>query len=424
MTAPMVADLETGAAPSTASSTPVSEPSSTPTPSSTDASSDRSFESLFDKALDSEPGLGIDAKLVASGEQSVTSGVDRGDGRDTRGQFAPKTPAEQAAAAATQTRPGAPPPTAAANAQTPAAPTAPATDAAPFRYRAMGTTHDFKGSTLDKDGNVTIKAEAIPLLRQAMNALHVSTAETFPTLERAQQENTRLTQRIAEMESASTLNDTKAGQLVDNLTKIMDEPDDTRAMNQLWQLRQAWPSLVAKSEAVYWQNQAQRGKTTPAEAPKGPAAGAPTSADRGVPSRDDAIATTADYLEHAKLDQQFRDLGPQDWQQFKERSDRTPYAYLRPATAEEAQQYRGVRQGEVVFDSDAFYADLAAHAAATRGARDTAKRQADIAADQARRTTPTIDAPPTASGTQVPPKGERRITSAKDWKEWAESDDI
>lgn len=415
MTAPLTADLETGAGPS-------ASPTSTESSSSPLASPEpQSLDALMDAALEGEG--------PASPEPIPGVGVDRGDGRDVRGKFA--TPAEQAAAAAKAAATTPAPPAPGTKPPAPNTPAAgeqtPAVVASPFRYRALGQTHELEGSTVDADGNTVIPAAVAGRLREAFNALHLVQGEFAPTIEKYKTDNQQLAARVKELTEGRGASETKAEALVSALTAAFQEPDDEKALAMMWQLRSGFPKLLSDAERDHWKQEAERARTS--AAPPAPAAGSGTPAPaaaqpRSMPTADAARATTTEYVEQFKIHHAFRDLTPADWKQLDDRYKATPFAFLRLATADDAQKHAGVQPGEVVFDTDALEADIRTHASTTATQRETARRTTELATANARRTMPSVAAPPTASGTQAPPKSPRRFNSKEEHDAWWQSDEF
>lgn len=295
----------------------------------------------------------------------------------------------------------------------------------PFRYRAMGNTHDLEGATTDAQGNLTVPAAKVASIREALNAFHVASAETFPTLQRTQTENQQLRQRLESIGQERTLADTRAEQLTSALSQAMAEPDDAKFIEAVFGLRQNWANLTARAEAAYWKTQAERGaKAPPAAAPKEQA---PAATARTMPPPEAAVHSTREFVEDAKVDHTFHDLTPADWKQYEQQIAGTPYAFLRLATAEDAKQHEGVQVGEVVFDTDMAATHVRAFASARRQARETAKGQTALAADTARRTQPKIDTPPSPTAGKTPAKGKGAsgsFSTKKEYDAWLESDEL
>lgn len=283
-----------------------------------------------------------------------------------------------------------------------------------FRYRAMGQTHAAEGIVANADGSLVVKAEAVPKLREAFNALHLAQGEFAPALERKEAKIRELTQAV----EARTLAEAKHEAALAALTTALQLPDENAFIEQMYALREGLPNLMAKAEADYWRQRAEQPAPPQADAQPSPQDTAPT-----LPSPEEAYQSTRESVEEFKLQHEFRDLTPEDWKQLDASLQRTPLAFLRPATAEEATQY-GVRAGQLVLDTDQLHAHVTALATQARTQRETAERTVRLATETARRTTPQVHAPPTAGGSKAPPKGERRIQSKQDMEDYWDSDEV
>lgn len=277
---------------------------------------------------------------------------------------------------------------------TPEAPAPEPVPATPFRYRAVGDTHEYKGASVDSGGRVVFEPDAVSTLRQQLNAAHM-----VPHLQR---ENAQLKAQ-AEQRGQSEVVSSK---LVDALTKIIEHPDEAKAIEEFFQLRARFPELRAKAEIEYWRSQAQRGQ--PQEAEPQPST---------MPDEEIAKKRTLGFLEDAKFEHEFRTLGDADWKQIGDELSVTPYAFVRPATAQHAQQYPGIRAGQLVFDTDAALAYVRSFAKRTAQAREaeaTARKAKEAAAFNARQQAQPPTAPPTrpkgstalATATTTPKKGD------------------
>jgi hypothetical protein len=362
----------------------------------------------------------IDALDLSSIDDSVitTEATELPEGMMLGEQPKAAKPAEEVAAAGTQRNADG---TFAKKGEQPPADAA-ATVETPFQYRAMAATHTLDGAKLDKDGNLTVPAAKVADIRRAFNALHVAQAETFPALERAQGEATQLRQQVDELTKGRTVADQRAEALTNALSQAMAEPDDTKFVEAVFRLRQAWPQLTAKAEAEYWKSQVERGKAAPPVA----AAPAPRASEAAMPEAQAALKTTLEFVEDAKVENpQYRDLTAADWKQYDEQLRATPYAFLRPATAEEVTKY-GVQLGQVVFDTDAAARHLTAFATATRTARETATGQRALATDNARRTAPSVSTPPNPSGSKAPSPAAKPagFQTKKDVDDWFDSPEL
>jgi hypothetical protein len=290
----------------------------------------------------------------------------------------------------------------------------------PFQYRTNGETHEPEGFEYNPaDGSVLVKPEAVGSLRDAMNARHLI-AQGRDINEQLRSENAGLKQQLQQ----GSAGEAQANKLVESLTNVINIADDQEAIEAFFALRTNMPSLMAKAEADYWKQRATtpnpRGQAPPRQDNTPDARSQPVSA---LPSREIAVAHTQEYVEQLKLDHAFHDLSAKDWQQLDARYGRTPYAFLRPATAEEVPTF-GVNEGEIVFDHDAFTADVQEFVSTMRSSRATAESKAKLAADNARRTAPTIEAPPVAGGGSTPAKTPKKITNKQEMDEWWDSTDV
>lgn len=298
----------------------------------------------------------------------------------------------------------------------------------PFKYRAMQETHELKDALLDpKTGDLTIKAASVGQIRQALNALHARDVEVIPTFDRLQKENADYKARVTELESGQGQKEAMAGQLMDQLQNLFTMPDEDAAAKLFFKMRDDFPRLQLEGKAKYWEQQAKRGKGpgAPATAPKAPA-DAPTAPESLRATPEMALDATRSYIEDQKVTNlALRDLTAEDWQQYNALIGKTPYAFARPATAADAKEY-GVRAGEDVFDNDLALEHLTAFATARRAARATAASSAKVAAQNARTTQPTIDAPPVPGADRVPTATAKvaRINSREDYEAYMNSDEI
>lgn len=297
----------------------------------------------------------------------------------------------------------------------------PAVEPRKFAYRSLAQTHEPEGFTENADGTVTVSAEQVGLLRAAFNAKHVMEADTFPTLDRYKSENAALQQEVESLKTGTNAEVAKSRALVESYVRLLSEPDDEKFALAAFKLREQFPVLLARAEADHYKKLATEGKPSRREPTRPTGDESPYRAEP-LPPAAKALEATADHIEHIKLEPQYRDLSEKDWKQFSDRASRTPYAYLRPATAADAQW--GVRVGEIVLDRDAFARDIQEYAVQIRGTRETAEKRAKLAADNARRTQAGIDAPPTPGGGSQPAKAPKRITSEKDFDDWLNSDEL
>jgi hypothetical protein len=293
----------------------------------------------------------------------------------------------------------------------------------PFKYRAMGETHDLTGATVNEQGDVTIPAAKAGELREAYNALHLTKGHFAPVLEQKERTITELKQRMTEMESTRSANDAKAEQLVGLLSSVMSEPDDEKAIQALWALRTNWGTLVSKAEAEHYKSEIERLKKAPARTET------PRETEREAPPRtgsmaEAARAVTRDYVEELKVRHEFRDISGDLWKQIDAEIERTPMAFLRPATAKDAELY-GVQVGQDVFDRDLVIERITAKRTEATKARETAADAARLAADNARRTQPSVQAPPSPSGGRAAPtKRGKGFTNQQDVADWWDSDEL
>lgn len=331
--------------------------------------------------------------------------VDSGQPRGPDGKFLPKSPEVPEGSPTTEAAPSA--------IQPPATPEVPSA-ADVFRYRAMGQTHAADGILANADGSLVVKPEAVGQLREAFNALHLAKGQFQPALEAKEAKIRELSAAVEQ----KSLAESKHEAALDALTRALQEPDEGKFLEQVYALRGDLPNLLAKAEASYWRELASK-PAQPVAEPQHPQDPTPT-----LPSPEEAYRETVDTVEHFKLQHEFRDLTPEDWKQLDASLQRTPLAFLRPATAEEAQQYPGVIAGQLVLDTDQLHAHVTALATQARTQRETAQRTATLAAETARRTTPQVNAPPTAGGSKAPPKGERRIQSKQDMEDYWDSPEV
>lgn len=290
---------------------------------------------------------------------------------------------------------------------------APAGKPEPFQYRVKGETKAAEGFLQNPDGSIVVSAEKAGELRYLLNAKEMLGQESeFVNTVKA--ENAALKQELQRSKAGENEETTRAKALVDAYARMLEEPDEAKAIEAFFRLRTEYPVLLAKAEANYWKSRGGAKAPARSDAPETP---------QGLPAREDAIEATTDHIEHLKLDFKFRDLSADDWKQFVDRSARTPFAYIRPATAADAKAH-DVTVGQPVFDTDALAQDIELHAASVRAARETATRQAKVAADNARKTQPSIDAPPVPGSSAPPAKGQRSFKNEQDIDTWFDSDEL
>ena len=336
----------------------------------------------------------LDGKREPAPEPTAEAPPEAGQPRDERGKFAAKEPKPEEQQ-----------------------PVADAPKAEPFKYRAVGQTHEFPGATLDEKGGVYVAPESVGAFRAALNAKHLAEGEYVPLIESHKQ-------RIQELESQvgqGTEAEAKANALVTSLTAALQNPDEVAALEAFYKLRTDMPSLIANAEAAYW-----RAKATKPTAVQPPKAEAPTMASPSLPSPEVAGQMTTEYLEQCKVElPEFRDVTPEDWKQIGASLQRTPYAFLRAATPEEVQAGT-FHQGEILYDTDALIAYVQAESTKAKAQRETARTGASVAASNARRTQPSIATPPTPKGNAAPvATGQRKgFTSAKDVNDWLNNDEL
>lgn len=299
----------------------------------------------------------------------------------------------------------------------------------PFKYRAMGETHGLDGATVNEKGDVTIPAAKSGELREAFNALHLAKGHYAPVLEQKERRIAELTQRLTETETTQTARDAQAEQLVGLLSTAMSEPDAQKRLNQLWALSENWSTLIAKGEAEHYKNEVERLRKAPASPNAQHAPPPGTETDRSAASRDGladvAKATTRDFVEGLKVQHDFRDISADVWKQIDAEIERRPMAYLRQATAEDVTKF-GVSLGETVFDKDLVVERIVAERTQATTAREAAADQARLAADNARRTQPSVQAPPSPSGGRAAPPKKRGqgFTSKQDYEDWLNSPEL
>lgn len=307
----------------------------------------------------------------------------------------------------------------AAFAQKPAETTEPAKPEK-FRYRYNGENHEMEGFDYDPTtGAVTVKPEHVGLLRDAMNARHVL-ADGRDINEGLRAQVAELQGQLTERQQVETVEQAQVRTLLDHYGKALEEPDDIAAGEAFFMLRAQYPVLMANAKARHYQQQLESARQAPKQAPQKEPENTPASV---LPAREIAVKHTQEYVQQLKLDHAYRDLKAEDWKQLDARYERTPYAFLRPATAEEAQQY-GYAEGEIVFDTDAFSADVTEYVSTLRSGRETAESRAKLAADNARRTQPSVTTPPTPGGGRAPAKASKPITSKEELDDWWENSEL
>ena len=406
MTAPLTDDLEAGS-------------DTLSIPSTTDSAPDptKSLSSILDDAIDNEPGYHEGQTAPADGDQDKAR-ADRGDGRNTRGEFVGK-PGEQSAASKTPASSDVPRGTSQAPPETPAAEPAVKT---PFRYRALGKTNDVPDSEIGAEGEVIFRPAAHGRLRDAFNALEVLNDQVRPLLDKRDAEITRLTQVAKSAEGNVSARDAQAEKLVEFFSAIAAETDDEKALGMMWRLRQEFPLLVANAERDHYRSLSEA-KAAPATA-QPPATEATAPSGTPMPTVQDARAYATEHVEQVKVDPAWRGISAGAWKHAQDRIARNPFEFYRPATAEDAQQY-GVPEGLMSFDLDLLWAAVDGETTREAAARETAAKQTTLAKQNATRTQASVNAPPVTSGTQAPPKGgPLKFKSKADYEAWKNSDDI
>ena len=295
----------------------------------------------------------------------------------------------------------------------------------PFKYRYNGQNYEAEGFEYNPaDGSVMVKPDHVGVLRDALNTKHI-VAESRDINAQLRQQVATLTQQVEQGAKGKSASEARADALSNALSRIFEIQDDTQFAVEVFNLRESFPTLLSKAEAAYWRQQAEAAKQAPKKEavpeaqrqPQRPSASA-------LPERAIAVQTTQEYVERLKLDHAFRDLTPENWQQLGTRFERTPYAFLRPATTEDATKY-GVEVGEVVFDSTAFHTDVQEYVSTLRTGRATAEQRAKLAAENARKTQSSVSAPPTPGGGRAPAKtGAKPITNKEELDDWWESTDL
>ena len=301
-----------------------------------------------------------------------------------------------------------------------AEPAAPAKVASPFQYRAFGETKAVEGATVNDDGSVTVAADRVPDLRH-LYSLQETFTQQSGYVDQLKAKVQDLTAQVEQRSKSTSEESEKAKALVASYAQMLSEPDEAKAVEAFFRLRENFPVLLAEAKARFYQNQLTQGKPVasatqePERAPE---------ASQGLPQRESAIAATQDNIERIRLDHKYRDITVADWKQFADRASRTPYAYIVPATPEHAKAH-DVKVGQPVFDTDALAADVEEFVGQTRKARTTADARAKLAAENARKTMPSIEAPPTAASVTRPPaKTPGKFASKQDVDDWFESDDL
>ena len=133
-----------------------------------------------------------------------------------------------------------------------------------------------------------------------------------------------------------------------------------------------------------------------------PAEQAPQHQTHAMPAPEAALASTLDRVESLRIeDAAFKHLSPTDWKQLQETLSDTPFAFIRPATAEDAPY--GVQPGQPVFDEARFQRYVTKYAEqVTKGAR-IAKSATEAAKFNAKASTAPVARAPRAMAAAVTP---------------------
>lgn len=306
--------------------------------------------------------------------------------RDEHGRFAPRTQQEADAVAAA----------------------IPTPEPQPFAYRSMGETRAWDGALVQPDGSVLIAADKVGDLRAALNAKHLAEGEYVPLIERYKQE----VQHYRQQAEAKTLTEHKYEAVMQGLQGALLEGDEATALEAFFQLRAELPSRMKDAEIEHYRSLALQGRTPetaaiPEQQPQQPES-------YPMPHPTEALAVTVDKMEHLKLDPAFKDLTSADWKQLEASHQRTPLAFIRPATPEEATVY-GVRVGQPVFDEAAYHQHVTEFAELKRSGARIAKSATEAAKFNAKAnqsTAPAARAPRAMAQTpepESPPKGRQAL---------------
>jgi hypothetical protein len=241
----------------------------------------------------------------------------------------------------------------------------------PFQYRSFGETKAVEGYNQNEDGSVVVSAEKVSELRH-LHSLRESLAQDSTYVDQVKAENATLKQQLEDRTKSSSVDSEKARTLVASYSQMLSEPDDAKAVEAFFTLRANYPILLAEAKAKYFERLATEGR--PPTTKQEPERAQEPTAPQGLPQRESAVAATQDNIERIKLDHKYRDVTPTDWKQFTDRASRVPYAYLRPATQDDAKY--GARPGEIVFDLDALSSDVEEYAGQIRKVRATASAAA------------------------------------------------
>lgn len=251
--------------------------------------------------------------------------------------------------------------------ESPTAPPKAETAATPFRYRAIGQTMTLEGATEDKDGNVVIPAAQVAVLRQKLAGGEQFYSDSYGGYQKAQE----MERTIADLKQQRSLAETKSSQALDMFDK-WSKMDRVEALTQINDWLDGLPSLMAKAEAEYWKQQAQRGVAQqPAQAQTPETA--QSQGAQGFPDREAVLSAHTEYVEQMKLLPEYRSLTEDDWRQLAPRLERMAPAFIRPASAEE------MRQGypAFVYDTDLLLEEGADYLKRKTAERENAKRIAE-----------------------------------------------
>lgn len=296
-------------------------------------------------------------------------------------------------------------------AETPVAAEAPAAapQPVPFKYRAAGATTEWDGASLDAEGRVVIAAEQVSVLRQKLAAAAQFEADTYPRVQRLEQENQQLKAQQTEREA-------QANALFEKFMALANDPDEERALTQFFEFRAKAPSIAAEAQTNYWKQQALKGQMSPSASntPSAPSVGAP-------PAREVAQSAVADTFEaiRVEMDPKYRaTVSDADWTQIGARIARYAPAFLRQVTADEAAASGGQFQpGEYALDSDAVKADIEEQVALF--AEKSKAAQAAKAAADAAKFNKGAQTPPKAAPPRQPARAEAPPAPKKDAREEA-----
>ena len=261
-------------------------------------------------------------------------------------------------------------------AEAPVAAEPPSAEAAPepFQYRATGKTHAWEGVTFDAKGQVIVAPEQVPVLRQKLAAAAQFEAETYPRVQRLEQENQQLKAQQSQKEAVADAVTKKFSEMATLYTQ-----DPQRALEGVIALFEQLPQQMQQAEIEYWKSQAEAVKLSGKPQAVSPYADSPT----GYPAREIAQAAVTDEFEALKLalgsSPKYRGaITEADWQQIGAHVAQMAPAFLRQATAEEASQY-GLQPGEYALDIPMLTADIEARLAPVLAERAKVKAATEAA---------------------------------------------